>query len=196
MPKASLARFILASVVLAVSAVSAGPGRADFLWWDTPKASKPLALVIENNAKGGCWLDPEEFRGDVTRLLQDFEIRVALTAASGSVASGSAASGSMGAGSVGAGSSAGETPVETSLLVSALGHPTNNPVYTRRLGCVGVLSVRVSSITRSGEAGIAHRQVFDDQRLLVADDRLDRVLLANAREMIEKFSLRYARIVD
>ena len=82
---------------------------------------------------------------------------------------------------------------DISVIVHILGHATRRSVYEARRRCVGVVSIRVSALSRS-EAGadqVSAERLYSVERLLVARSGLDDVLVNNSREILDQFSRRY-----
>ena len=78
----------------------------------------------------------------------------------------------------------------TNLVVYAVGHPSGDRLS--RLACVGVLQVRVSSLTVAQDRSVTVTSLYDQERLLVSHDRLDRAISTLALELVDNFSRRYS----
>lgn len=82
------------------------------------------------------------------------------------------------------------------LVLYAIGHPSATGRYRRQLACVGVLQVRVSALDLAENRHFTVTSLYDQERLLVSDHVLDRIIGTLATELVDNFSRRYAERRD
>lgn len=78
------------------------------------------------------------------------------------------------------------------LVLYAIGHPSATGQYRKRLSCVGVLQVRVNSLDVSEDHSFRVTSLYDQERLIVSHNLLDRAIGTMAVELVDNFSRRYA----
>ena len=78
------------------------------------------------------------------------------------------------------------------LVIYAVGHPSATGPYRKRLRCVGVLQVRVSSLDVAEDRSFRVTSLYDQERLLVSRHVLDRAIGILAVELVDNFSRRYS----
>ena len=85
-----------------------------------------------------------------------------------------------------------EEQAPINLVLYAIGHPSATGHYRKRLSCVGVLQVRVSSFEVSEDRSFRVTSLYDQERLLVSRHVLDEAIGTLAVELVDNFSRRYA----
>lgn len=84
----------------------------------------------------------------------------------------------------------------TSLVLYAIGHPSATGKHRPRLKCVGVMQIRVSALDVGDDNRLTVTSLYDQERLIVSNDRLDTALGTLSRELTDNFSRRFSGYFD